>query len=362
MPAQKIKLAINGFGRIGRSAYKIALEKESVEVVAINDLANPRVLAHLLKYDTAYGIYPKRVSLEEDGKSVMLEDYRGEKEFFAESGGENYLVIDSAYKTRMLSEPEPKNLPWGDLDVDVVLECTGRFVEGDAAAAHVEAGAKKVVISAPTKGGTTETFMFGVNHDKLSDQKVISNASCTTNCVSPVVTVMHKEFGVVKSVLTTIHAVTAGQNVVDGPPNPIKPDMRRARAAGWNIIPTTTGAAKATAKVIPDLEGKFDGVAIRVPIVTGSLSDIVFLVQKSTTVDEVNEAFIEASKNPFYKNALDVTYEPIVSSDIIGSPYSATVDLTLTRVVDGDLVKVMAWYDNEWGYSNRLVEMAMIGN
>jgi glyceraldehyde 3-phosphate dehydrogenase len=268
--------------------------------------------------------------------------------------------VDNKHRSKLFSDKEPENLPWNELEVDVVLECTGFFVEEDAATKHIKAGAKKVVVSAPTKGGTTQTFLIGANHDKYNGQQVISNASCTTNCVSPVVSVIHGNFKVLKSALTTVHGVTAGQNLVDGAPDPRKPDLRRARAAAWNIVPTSTGAAKSTAEAIPDLKDKFDGISLRVPVITGSLSDLTFLVGTKTTVEEVNNALIEASKKPFYKNALDVTYEPIVSSDIIGSPYSSIVDLTMTRVIDGDLVKVLSWYDNEWGYSNRLVEMAVL--
>jgi glyceraldehyde 3-phosphate dehydrogenase len=356
---KKIKIAINGFGRIGRSAFKIANENPAVEVIAINDLSNPRVLAHLLKYDTAYGIYPRDVSIDEDGGIVELTDYRGDKDFYTKTGKKNHLVVDDK-RTLIFSEKEPDKLPWKNLEVDVVLECTGRFVEDDSAGKHITAGAKRVIVSAPTKGGTAETFLLGANQDTYTGQEIISNASCTTNCISPVAHIINKEFKIIKAALTTIHGVTAGQNTVDGPPNPLKPDLRRARAAGWNLIPTTTGAATATTKVIPELEGLFDGIAIRAPIITGSISDLTFLVEKKTTVEEVNGAFIRAMKNPFYDKVLAVTYEPIVSSDIIGSSFSAIVDLTLTKVIDGDLVKVLAWYDNEWGYSNRLVEMAVL--
>jgi glyceraldehyde 3-phosphate dehydrogenase len=295
-----------------------------------------------------------------DGKDIYLHDSKGNPEFFTQLGKEHHLIVDNALACVLLSEKDPVNLPWKDLDVDVVLECTGFFVKDDAAKAHIEAGAKKVVVSAPTKGGTAQTLLLGANHDSYSGNDLISNASCTTNCVSPVVSVLHKKFGIVKSALTTIHAVTAGQNVVDGPPNPKKPDMRRARAAGWNMVPTSTGAAKATAEVIPELKGMFDGIAIRVPIITGSISDITMLLAKKTTVEEVNNALEEASKKPFYEGILKTTYEPIVSSDIIGSTYSSIVDLSMTKVIDGDLVKILAWYDNEWGYSNRLVEMALL--
>jgi glyceraldehyde 3-phosphate dehydrogenase len=354
-------IAINGFGRIGRASFKIALEKEGVEVAAVNDLSNPRVLAHLLKYDTAYGTYDKDIWIEEDGKKVSLEDYTGDKEFFTQKGEKNYIVVDGK-KTRMFSEKEPQNLPWGDLGVDVVLECTGKFVENDSASAHIQAGAKKVVISAPVKGGNTPTFLIGANEDQYLGQNLISNASCTTNCISPVVAIIHSNLKVLKSAMTTIHAVTAGQNVVDGPPSPAKPDLRRARAACWNMVPTTTGAAKATTKAIPELEGLFDGISIRVPIITGSVSDITMLVEKKTSVEEVNKMLLGASKEPRYKNVMRATYEPIVSSDIVGTPYSSIVDLGMTKVIDGDMVKVLAWYDNEWGYSNRLVEMALIAS
>jgi glyceraldehyde 3-phosphate dehydrogenase len=357
---EKIRLAINGFGRIGRAAFKLALENPDIEVVAINDLANPVVLTHLLKYDTAYGTYPRDLGVRMDGKMISLHDNENDSEFFKQEGSENYLVVDTSQSIRMFSERDPKDLPWKELKVDVVLECTGIFVKDDASRAHIDAGAKKVVVSAPTKGGQAKTFLIGGNHDELGDEELISNASCTTNCTSPVVSAIHSAFGVKKAMLTTVHAVTAGQNVVDGPPNPRKPDMRRARASAWNIVPTTTGAAKATTKVIPDLENMFDGIAIRVPVITGSLSDITMVLDKKVTVKEVNDALIAASKKKFYDGVLKASYEPIVSSDIIGSTFSAIADLSMTKVVDGDLVKVLAWYDNEWGYSNRLVEMAVL--
>ena len=353
------RLAINGFGRIGRASLKIAYQKPDVLVVAINDLTNPRILAHLLKYDSAYGIYDKEIYIEEDGKRVNLSDNKGDQEkFFSQTGKENYIVVDGK-KTRVFSEKDPAALPWKDLTIDVVLECTGRFTKDDAALSHVTAGAKKVVVSAPTKGGSIQTFLMGVNEDMYLGQNAVSNASCTTNCISPVVRVMHTNFKILKSVMTTVHAITAEQNVVDGPPPPLHPDMRRARASAFNMVPTSTGAAKATTQAITDLEGKFDGIAIRVPVITGSISDVTMVVGKKTTVDEVNAAFLKAKTDPKYKGVLDATFEPIVSSDIIGSPYSAIVDLSMTKVIDGDLVKVLAWYDNEWGYSNRLVEMAL---
>lgn len=354
------KIAINGFGRIGRCAFKIAFDNPDAEIVAVNDLGGPAVLAHLLKYDTSYGIYDKQVWLEIDGVVHKLESWDKAKEFYGLTAGKETYIVVEGKKVRFVSEKDPAALPWGGLEVDVVLECTGRFTKDGAAKAHLDAGAKKVVISAPVSGdGNVQTFLLGANSDRYLGQNLISNASCTTNCISPVVSVMHSKFKILKSAMTTVHALTAEQNVVDSAPPALKPDMRRARAGAFNIIPTSTGAAKATADVIPDLRDKFDGISLRVPVLTGSLSDITMLVEKKTTVEEVNNAFIQASQNEFYKNVLAVTHEPLVSSDIIQSKYSAIVDLQMTRVIDGDLVKVMAWYDNEWGYSSRLVEMAI---
>ena len=338
MPA---RIAINGFGRIGRASFKIALENPDSEIVAINDLTDGQVLAHLLKYDTAYGVYPRTVTTDTVGSEL-------------------YLSVDRK-KTLVLSEKDPARLPWKDLDVDVVLECTGRFTKDGAAKAHLDAGAKKVIISAPVDGaGDVPTFLKGVNHANYLGQNIISNASCTTNCISPVVAVIHAKFGILKSVMNTVHGITAEQNLVDGPPPGLHNDLRRARAAGYNLIPTTTGAAKATASVVSNLKDKFDGTAIRVPVLVGSISDVIMLVAKKVTAAEVNQAFVEAAAEPFYKGVLDVTSEPLVSSDIIGNSHSSIVDLSMTKVVDGDLVKVMAWYDNEWGYSSRLVEMAIL--
>ncbi|MBU0650145.1 type I glyceraldehyde-3-phosphate dehydrogenase, partial [Patescibacteria group bacterium] len=252
-------------------------------------------------------------------------------------------------------------LPWQSLGVDVVLECTGRLTKDGASQAHITAGAKAVVVSAPVSGeGNLQTFLLGVNDSAYLGQNVVSNASCTTNCIAPVMRVMSEKFGVVKSLMTTIHAVTAEQNLVDGAPPGLHPDLRRARSALANMIPTTTGAAKAAGEVIPSLKGIFDGLAVRVPIITGSLSDLTMLVAKKTTKEEVAQAFLAAEKEPTYQGVLQTTMEPIVSSDIIGNKHSAIVDLSLIKVVDGDLVKVVAWYDNEWGYSNRLVELALL--
>lgn len=333
-----IKVAINGFGRIGRSAFKIIVEKylDQLDVVAINDLTESKVLAHLLQHDSAYG--------------------RWSKEVFAD---EQNIIIDNK-KYPISAEKIPANLPWGSLGVDVVLECTGRFTKEEDLQQHILAGAKKVILSAPSKGGSVGTFLMGVNQDQYKGQEMINNASCTTNCVAPVAAIMHSKFGVAKALMTTTHAVTAEQNLVDGPPPGGKSnDLRRARAAYTNIIPTTTGAAISTTEVIPELKGLFDGVAIRVPVIVGSISDFTFLLQRRTTVEEINQAFKEASETPRWKGILTWSEEPLVSTDIIGRSESAIVDLSLTQVVDGDLVKVFAWYDNEFGYSNRLVEQVL---
>ncbi len=354
-----IKVAINGFGRIGRAAFKIAQSKPELEIVAINDLTNARILAQLLKYDTAYGIFDKEVGVEEDGKYTNITHNDGGKDFFKSETTKNYIVVEGK-KILVTAEKDPALLPWKSLEVDVVLECTGRFTDKDSSQAHITAGAKKVLISAPAKGDNTQIFLMGVNEDKYFMNNLVSTASCTTNCISPVVSIIHNKFKVLKSVMTTVHAITAEQNIVDGPPPSRHPDMRRARASGHNMVPTTTGAAKATTEIIPELKGLFDGISIRVPIITGSVADITMLVQKKTTVDEVNKIFLDAKNSPRLKGILDATYEPLVSSDIIGNSHSAIVDLSMTKVVDGDLIKILAWYDNEWGYSNRLVEMAIL--
>src|SRR3990170_94826 len=304
-----IKVAINGFGRIGRTAFKVALDRhaQEVEVVAINDLMEPATLAHLLKYDSVYGVYPKEVSSDERNLIV---------------NGQKYPI---------LAEKEPAKLPWENLGVDVVVESTGRFTKLEEASKHITAGAKKVVISAPAK--ETPTVLLGVNEQDYQGQDVINNASCTTNCIAPVAKVMQDAFGIKKAMMTTIHAVTAEQNLVDGPPPGGKAgDLRRARAAYVNIIPTTTGAAIATTEAIPTLRGKFDGVALRVPVIVGSISDCTFLLDKPTTVEEVNKTLTEASGK--MKGILAVSEEPLVSSDFIGRSESAIVDLSLTQVVD----------------------------
>ena len=326
-------MAINGFGRIGRAAFKIALAKPELEMVAINDLTDAATLAHLLKYDTAYGRYVGEVSSE--GNSIIVD-------------GKAYPVY---------AEADPAKLPWSELGVDVVLECTGRFVDAAKMGLHLQAGAKSVILSAPSKGGKHDvpTYLLGVNAgEQEAGQALISNASCTTNCIAPVAKVISKTFGIDKAMMTTIHSYTGDQNLQDGPHK----DLRRARAAAQNIVPTTTGAAIAVAEVIPELEGVFDGLAVRVPTITVSLTDFTFVVKRPTTADEVNAILTAAASWPELAGILRVTSDQVVSSDLIGDPYSSIVDLSLTKVVGGTLVKVVAWYDNEWGYSNRLVELA----
>lgn len=331
-----IRVAINGFGRIGRNAFKIALTKPELEVVAINDLGSLEVMAHLLRHDTAYGPYDKRVVV--DGE---------------------WLIVDGR-KIKFLSFKEAEQLPWKELAIDVVLESTGRLTKDGAARAHLAAGAKRVIVSAPTKGGDVATYLLGVNIEKNNGDEVISNASCTTNCVAPVTKVILDNFGIRKAAMTTIHSYTAEQNLVDGPVPPLHPDLRRARAAAQNIVPTTSGAAISTGEVLPELKGLFDGYALRVPTLVVSYTDFTFLTKKTTTAEEVNAAFTKASLSPSMRGILEVTEEQLVSSDFKGNPASAIVDLPLTKVIDGDMVKVGAWYDNEWGYSNRYVEQAIV--
>ena len=328
---KKKRVAINGFGRIGRLAFKIMRERADLEVVAINDLSDNNTLGHLLKYDTAYKTYKYDVSATDTHIKV------GKKSVHA------------------FSERDPKKLPWKKLKIDIVLEATGIFRDKKTAGMHISAGAKRVVISAPSKGDGIDGFVRGVNCHTYQGQTIIDNASCTTNCTAPVVTVLESVFGIEKAMLTTIHSYTAGQNLQDGSHK----DLRRARAAAQNIVPTTTGAAKATTKIIPQLKGKFDGIAVRVPTITVSLTDFTFLLSKDVTIEKVNKALIKASKGPM-KGILGVSNVPLVSSDFIGDDRSSIVDLEMTRVVDGNLVKVVAWYDNEWGYANRLVELTQI--
>ncbi|MDD5527580.1 MAG: type I glyceraldehyde-3-phosphate dehydrogenase [Patescibacteria group bacterium] len=329
-----MNIAINGFGRIGRSAFKAILDKNHPEnkIVAINDLVDTKTLAHLLKYDSAYGNYAKSVSHTD--KAVVVD-------------GVEYPVF--AIK-------DPSALPWKDLNVDLVIESTGLFTSIEKASMHLSAGAKKVVLTAPCKGeGEMKTIVLGVNEEELkAEDKVFSMASCTTNCLAPMTAVIEKEFGIEKAMMTTTHSYTADQVLVDGPHK----DLRRARAAAANIIPTTTGAALAAALTIPALKGKFDGLSLRVPTIVVSICDTVYLLKKKVDAETINKAIIAASETDRLKGILTYTDEPLVSTDFIGNPYSSIVDLSLTKVVEGDMVKVVSWYDNEWGYSNRLADIA----
>ncbi len=325
-----LKVAINGFGRIGRLVVRAAVQrKAAIEFVAVNDLTDAATLAHLLKYDTVHRIWNEASGKAVDGKLVI--------------GGKSIAVT---------AEKDPAKLPWGAMGVDVVLEATGKFSDRDKAKVHLDAGAKSVLVSAPSKGADL-TFVMGVN-DHLFDRtkhQVFSIGSCTTNCLAPVAKVLHDTFGIEHGLMTTIHAYTNDQNILDLPHK----DLRRARAAGMSMIPTATGAAKAIAEVIPDLKGKLDGLAVRVPVMDASLVDLVVKVKKSTTKDEVNAAMKAAAQGPL-KGYLEYCEDPIVSNDIIGNPASSVFDSALTYVVNGDMVKVMSWYDNEWGFSNRVVD------
>lgn len=324
------KIAINGFGRIGRNAFKLAFERDDIEVVAINDLTDTKTLAHLLKHDSTYGTYHHDVSYDDNS------------------------IFVAGKQIRVLAEKDPALLPWGEFGVDVVIEATGLFVQPEKARAHINAGAKKVVISAPAKGEGAKFIVLGVNeHELTREDDIISNASCTTNCIAPVMAILEREFGIEKSLMTTVHSYTASQRILDAPAK----DLREARSAAENIVPTTTGAAIATAKVIPSLVGKFDGLSVRVPTAVVSLSDITAVLKRNATKEEINEVFKRAAADPFYQGILTVTEEPLVSTDFRGNSHSSIVDLELTNVVGGNLVKIVAWYDNEWGYSNRLVEI-----
>lgn len=345
-----VSAAINGFGRIGRLAMRVWLARpdlqEKLEITAINTSGSMPVAgwAHLLKYDTAYG------RLNEEIQTEQVKDPKDASDADPLIG---YLVIDEK-KIPVLAQKDPAKLPWGQYKVDVVIESTGIFRDEVQASAHLKAGARKVLISAPSKGGNIGTFVLGVN-EYQGEGEIVDNASCTTNCVAPVAAILHARFGVKKATLTTVHGYTDDQRLQD---NSHK-DLRRARAAAQNIIPTSTGAAVSTAKTIPELEGVFDGVALRVPVLVGSISDIVCLVKRKVSVEEINQAFLVAENDPRWKGIVATTKEPLVSSDIIGRSESAIVDLSFTQVVDGDLVKVLAWYDNEWGYCNRLMEQTI---
>jgi glyceraldehyde 3-phosphate dehydrogenase len=327
----KTRVAINGFGRIGRNAFKVAFERSDLEIVAINDLTAPETLAHLLKHDSNYGTYGKEVGFDEKG-----------------------IVVEGKH-IDVLAERDPSLLPWKEHKVDVVIESTGFFVDPAKAKAHIDAGAKKVVLSAPAKGEGAITVVLGVNEDSLEGSgDIISNASCTTNCITPVAAVIEANFGIDKAMMTTVHSYTASQALQDGP---AAKDKREMRNAAENIVPTTTGASKAAALALPSLEGIFGGMSVRVPTPVVSLSDFVIITKKPVTVESVNAVFKKAAKEPYYQGILDVTEEELVSSDFIGNSHSAIVDLKLTNVIGDNMLKVVAWYDNEWGYSNRLVEV-----
>lgn len=326
-----VNVAINGFGRIGRSFFRAALaSSHDITIVAVNDLSDPKALAHLLKYDSVGGRLPVSVQ-----------------------AAEGAIVVDGKSIT-VYAERDPGNLPWGKLGVDIVIESTGFFTDATKAKAHLEAGAKKVIISAPASGEDI-TVVMGVNHESYipAEHHIVSNASCTTNCLAPMAKIFHDAFGIEKGLMTTVHAYTADQNLQDGPHS----DLRRARAAGINIVPTSTGAAKAIGLVLPELKGKLDGFALRVPVPTGSITDLTVETRAEVTLEQVQKVFADASDKGPYAGVLRYTEEPIVSSDIVGDPYSSIVDGGLIRVI-GNQVKISSWYDNEWGYSNRLVDLA----
>lgn len=322
-----IKIAINGFGRIGRMVYRAGKNDPKIKFVAINDLTDTKTLANLLKYDSVHGKLPSKVTYDE-----------------------NNIIIDGT-KIPVFKQKDPKKLPWKKHDVDVVVESTGFFRTEETASLHLQAGAKKVVMSAPSKGGNVFTMVKGVNEHEYNQEKIVSNASCTTNCLAPIVKVLDDNFGVEKGLMTTVHAYTSSQNMIDGPHK----DLRRARAAAVNIVPTTTGAAIAVTRVLPHLKGKLDGMAMRVPVPDGSIVDATFTLKKKATKEEINNIFKQVS-NHHLKNVLQYTEEPLVSSDIIGNPHSSIVDGTSTNVID-DMVKIVSWYDNEMGYSHRMIDV-----
>jgi glyceraldehyde 3-phosphate dehydrogenase len=322
------RIAINGLGRIGRAALRLILDSKDLELVAVNDIAPADNIAYLVKYDSVYGRY---------GEEVYAKD--------------GTLYVDK--KTfKFFSEKDPAALPWKELKVDIVIESTGRFTEKEDAGKHIQAGAKYVIISAPTKSEDVPTVVYGVNDSKIGDA-VVSTASCTTNSLTPVIEVIGRTLGIQKAIMTTVHGYTAGQGIVDGP----NKNLRRGRAGAINIVPTSTGAAIATTKALPQYAGKFDGVALRVPVPVGSVSDVVILTEKNTTKEEVNQILTKEA-NGRYKEIIRVTNDPIVSSDIIGDPHACIIDLQMTKVVDGNLLKIFAWYDNEWGYTNQMIRQA----
>ena len=323
------KVAINGLGRIGRAILKLVIDEPLFELVAVNDLVNVENLAYLLRFDTVYGRYPKPVAA--DGDDLMV----------------------AGRKLRTLSNRDPGSLPWKELGIECVFECTGALTRREDLEKHVRAGARFVLLSAPSKGEEVETVVHGVNG--AQGNPIISCASCTTNCITPIVEVIGRRIGVQKAVMTTVHAYTSSQSIVDGPSK----RCRRGRAAAANLVPATTGAALATMRALPEYTGRFDGIAIRAPIPVGSIADITFVTSRKTTVDEVNRILTEESDSKRYAGVLGVSRDPLVSSDIVGDPRASIVDLELTKVIDGDLVKVMSWYDNEWGYANQMVREAL---
>lgn len=327
-----VRIAINGFGRIGRNAFKIAFDRKDTEIVAINDLTDNKTLAHLLKYDSNYGTWEHDVSYDDTS-----------------------IIVDGK-QIKAFAEKDPNNLPWKDLNIDVVIESTGFFTNPEDARAHINAGARKVVISAPAKGEGAKTIVLGVNEDQVTEDDVIlSNASCTTNCIAPVMKVLEDNIGIEKAMMTTVHSYTASQKLQDAPAK----DIREARAAAENIVPTTTGASKAAALTIPSLQGHFNGLSVRVPTPVVSLSDITAVTKRPTSIEEINDLFKKAAAEPYFQGILDATEEELVSIDYRGNSHSSIVDLKLTDCIDGTLIKVVAWYDNEWGYSNRLVELSV---
>ena len=326
------RVGINGFGRIGRNFFRAAIEQGAdIEVVAVNDLTDNKTLAHLLKYDSIMGRFNGEVSYDDEG-----------------------IIVDGKH-IKVLAQRDPADLPWGELGVEVVVESTGFFTDGEKAAAHIAAGAKKVVISAPAKN-VDGTFVMGVNDGDYDPAtlNIISNASCTTNCLAPLAKVLHENFGIERGIMTTIHSYTGDQRVLDAPHS----DLRRARAAALNMIPTKTGAAQAVALVLPELKGKFDGLAVRVPTPTGSLTDLTFVATKEVSVEAI-QAAVKAAAEGELKGVLEYTEDPIVSTDIVGNPHTSIFDATETKVI-GNLVKVLSWYDNEWGYSNALVRLTSL--
>ncbi|MGE5308112.1 MAG: type I glyceraldehyde-3-phosphate dehydrogenase [Deltaproteobacteria bacterium] len=326
------KIAINGMGRIGRAAFKVIMETPQLELVAVNDLMPTDNLAYLIRYDTVYGKYGKDVTVKGDSLSV---------------GGKSFKV---------LHEKDPEQLPWKEMEVDLVIESTGFFTKAPDMQKHIKAGARMVILSAESKSDEVATVVYGASSTQPENPTLVSCASCTTNCITPLVEIMGRRIGIKKAVLTTVHAYTATQTLVDGP---MKKEFSRGRAAAQNLVPTTTGAATATTKALPEYKGKFDGVSVRSPVPVGSISDVVFVTSRPTTVDEIKKVFREEAQSARYRDVLGVSDEPIVSSDIIQDPRASVVDLDMTRVVDGDLVKVMSWYDNEWGYANQMIREAV---